>query len=371
MSDDDYGLSAVKKTSTIPAPEVAYKPRKPKTYNPPIGLIGAGGITGSHLTAYKALGLNVVAIADLNRENAEKKQAQFYPEATIYTDHRELLARDDIEVVDVATHVNVRPQLVRDALEAGKHVLSQKPFATDLAEGRALVELAKEKNLRLAVNHNGRWAPHFSYLRNAIAQGLIGEVNSVNCVCHWDHTWVKGLPAFESMQHVILYDFSIHWFDIVTCFMSGERPKRVFATAQRFEGQVFAPPSIASVIMEYENAQVCMQFHGHVLHGEEDTTTVNGTRGTLRSRGASLNAQPQIELYLEDGIATAPLEGHWFDYGFQGTMAELLCAIDENREPSNSAASNLVALETCFAAMKSADTGQPVVPGSVQKLESY
>ena len=367
---DDYGLSADKKTTQIEPPRVDYKPRKPKAYSPPIGLIGAGGITAAHLGAYKELGLNVVAIADINRENAEGKRKKFFPEAAVYTDHRELLARDDIEVVDVATHVNVRPGLVRDALEAGRHVLSQKPFVLDIEAGQALVDLAKSRNVKLAVNQNGRWAPHFSYLRNAIAQGVIGEVNSINVVCHWDHLWIKGTP-FDEMRHAILYDFAIHWFDICTCFMGGQKPDRVFAAAQKFAAQTYRPASMASVIMEYPQAQACLQFHAHVTHGEEDTTTINGSKGTLRSRGPGLNDQPQVELFLEDGQAVVPLEGHWFDFGFQGTMTELLCAIEEDREPYNSAASNLAALETCFAALKSADTGKPVKPGEVRVLESY
>ncbi|MEX0325174.1 MAG: Gfo/Idh/MocA family protein [Puniceicoccaceae bacterium] len=367
---DDYGLASAEGAARIEAPEVDYKPRKPKAYNPPIGLIGAGGITGSHLNAYQALGLNVVAIADINKANAEAKRDAHYPDATVYTDHKELLARDDLEVVDVATHVDVRPSLVRETLESGRHVLSQKPFVLDVAEGRALVELAEAKGLKLAVNHNGRWAPHFSYLRNAIADGHIGDVTSINVVCHWDHLWIKDTP-FEKMRHMLLYDFAIHWFDICTCFMQGEKPKRVFATAQRFAGQSYEPPSIASVVMEYANAQACMQFNAHVTLGQEDTTTVNGTAGTLRSRGPGLNDQPRIDLFLEKGQATADLEGHWFEEGFQGTMSELLCAIEEDRTPYNSAASNLPALETAFAAIKSADTGQPVVPGEVQVLERY
>ena len=367
---DDYGLSAEKKTQQIDAPEVEYLPRRPKNYNPAIGLIGAGGITAYHLKAYKELGLNVVAIADINEDNAKAKRDEFYPDADVYTDHKDLLARDDLEVVDVATHVNIRPKLVREALESGRHVLSQKPFVLDINEGLELIELANAKGLKLAVNHNGRWAPHFSYLRNAIAQGVIGEVNSINVVCHWDHLWIKDTP-FEKMRHMMLYDFAIHWFDICTCFMQGEKPKSVFAKAQKFKGQSYDPPSIGSVIMEYENAQACMQFHAHVTVGEEDTTTVNGTKGTLRSRGPSLSNQPQIDLYQEDGIASAPLEGEWFNEGFQGTMAELLCAIEEDREPYNSAASNIPSLETCFAALKSADTGLPVAPGGVKVLESY
>ena len=367
---DDYGLSRDKEQKAAELPKINYLPTKPKSYSPAIGLIGAGGITGSHLGAYKGLGLNVVAIADINQENAEGKRDEYYPDAQVYTDPKELLARDDLEVVDVATHVDVRPSLVRAALESGRHVLSQKPFVLDLAEGRDLIQLAERQGVKLAVNQNGRWAPHFSYLRNAIAAGVVGDVTSINVVCHWDQTWVKGTP-FEKMKHMVLYDFCIHWFDICTCFMGGERPGQVYAANQSFDAQIFKPDSMASVVMQYEGAQACMQFHSHVTLGEEDTTTINGTKGTMRSRGRGLNQQNEVQLFLESGHAVQPLEGSWFKNGFEGTMLELLCAIEEDRDPYNSAASNLVALEAAFAAMRSADTGQPVAAGDIQKLESY
>ena len=63
-----------------------------------------------------------------------------------------------------------------------------------------------------------------------------------------------------------------------------------------------------------------------------------------------------------------PLEGCWFESGFQGTIGELLCAIEEDREPSHSARNNLKSLELCFAALESANTGRAVTPGSVRRL---
>jgi len=356
----------------VPPPDAAaveYRPRMPRDYNPPIGLIGAGGITHLHLSAYRAMGLKVVAIADIDEGNAIKKRDEFFPHAEVHTSHQQLLERPDIEVVDVATHVNVRPAILWDALKSGRHVLSQKPFVEDLAEGRALVEFAREKNLRLAVNQNGRWAPHFSFLRQAVAKGIIGKVNFVNATCLWDHLWIKG-TAFDRMKHMLFYDFAIHWFDICGCLMSGERPGSVFASLLKFSGQAYQPPAVGSVILNYEDAQACLQFHGHVPFGGEDSITVCGTEGVLRSRGTGLADHPAVELETQDGKTTVELAGSWFLEGFQGTMAELLCAIEENREPDHSGASNLLSLETCFAVLRSADTGLPVVPGAVRRAEA-
>lgn len=160
MADADkasgYGLSPIREAARVEAPRLAYRPRLPQVYRPGIGLIGCGGISEYHLRAYRALGLRVVALCDRHRERAEARQAAFFPRAGVVTDWRELLRSDDLEVVDVATHPSGRVEIIAAALEAGKHVLSQKPFVLDLRDGRRLVELAGAKGRLLAVNQNGR-----------------------------------------------------------------------------------------------------------------------------------------------------------------------------------------------------------------------
>ena len=119
---------AVKAPRVIPAPRLDYKPPRPRAYDPGIGLIGCGGITESHLKAYRAAGWRVQALCDVNPEKARARRDAFYPGADVLTDYRELLRRDDVQVVDIATHPRERVGIIRDALEAGRHVLSQKPF---------------------------------------------------------------------------------------------------------------------------------------------------------------------------------------------------------------------------------------------------
>ena len=368
-ADDDYGLSPTKEIKTIEPPLVNYQPPQPKSYRPKIGMIGTGGISEFHLKAYKKCGYDVAAFMSRTRSKAEARRDEFYPNADVYDDYRSILDRDDIEVVDVTPHPTERLPILRDCLEADKHVLSQKPFVLDLDDGQQLLELAESKGVRLAVNQNGRWAPHFSYLRNAVASGLIGRVTSVDMSLQWDQTWIAGNEEFEKIHHLILFDFGVHWFDIINCIMAGQTPKRVFASAVRYEEQVYTPPALASAIVDYEGAQVRMAFNAHTKLGEEDMTTVVGTQGTLRSRGPGLNDQPEVEVCLEAGQCRVPLEGCWFESGFEGTMGELLCAIEEDREPNNSARSNLQSLELCFAALKSADTGEAVIPGTVRQAQ--
>jgi predicted dehydrogenase len=352
--------------AVVAAPLLAYRPRDPKRYRPGIALVGCGGITAWHLRAYRAAGYRVVALSDVNLANATQRRDEFYPKADVTDNVHEVLARDDVEVVDIATHTAVRPPLIEAALKTGKHVLSQKPFVTDLAVGKRLADLADKMGVTLAVNQNARWAPHFSYLREAVCRGLIGEVEGVHCDVHWDHSWVKG-TAFETTPHLILYDFAIHWFDFLTTLTSGVAPSRVYASKTRATTQDIAAPLLAQAMIEYPHAQASLVFDGHTQAGRLDRVYIAGSRGSIASSGPDQDHQ-KVELRTAAGIARPKLVGAWFPDGFHGTMAELLAAIEEKREPMNSARNNLASLALCFAAVASAETGKPVVPGTVRKL---
>ncbi|MGF1634171.1 MAG: Gfo/Idh/MocA family protein [Phycisphaerae bacterium] len=349
----------------VAAPEVAYRPRRPAGYRPRIGLIGCGGITSHHLGVYRSAGYDVVALCDVNEERAQNRRNEFFPEAQVYTSSDALLARADVEVVDIATHPPERLPLIRAAIEAGKHVLSQKPFVLDLDEGQKLVDLADAKGVKLAVNQNGRWAPHVSWMRNAIAAGHVGTVTTADATVAWSHNWVAGSP-FDTIQHLMLYDFAIHWFDMVHCYMPNLRPKRVYASALHSAQQVARPPLLAHAVIEFDGGQATLSFRGDTKVGSQDRTLIVGDKGLLLAAGADLGSQ-SLSLFTEAGEARPELVGKWFDDGFDGTMGELLCAIEEDREPTNSARDNLKSLELCFAALHSADTGQPVDVGSARK----
>ena len=368
MSDDsEYGFIPSKQSKEIAPPELAYLPPFPKSYRSGIALIGTGGVSEFHLRAYQTCGFNVVAIVDRSIDKAQQRRDQFFPKAEALADYHEILKRDDIEIVDATPHPADRLPIIEDSLRAGKHVLSQKPFVLDLDDGQRLASLAKDRNVKLAVNQNGRWAPHFSYLRKAIEADLIGQVTSIDFSLQWDQTWIAGNEGFEKIRHLILFDFAIHWFDMANCLMDNQKADTVYALATYFPGQLFRPPAIASAIIGYPNAQVRLSFHGHNLRGEEDVTTVVGNKGLLRSRGPGLNEQSEIHLFTESGHCRAPLNGCWFASGFQGAMGELICAIEENRETLHSAENNLKSLELCYAALASADSGEVVKVGSVRK----
>jgi predicted dehydrogenase len=356
-----------KKLRTFNAPVLPIAPPRTKRYNPPIGLIGCGGISEQHLKAYAAAKYNVVALCDLIPERAEKRREQFFPQARVYTDYRELLRRDDVEVVDLATHPQDREYLIPAAIAAGKHVLSQKPFVLDLDKGRKFDALAKKHGVKLAINQNGRWAPYFSYMRLAVAKGLVGDPFGVHLACHWDHEWIAK-THFDSVHHIVLYDFAIHWFDMLNCLMLGKPAKRVTASLAYAQGQRSTPPLLGQAIVEFEGGQASLVFDAATHFASRETAIVVGTEGTLEASGEVCNAT-DLTLSTKRGVAKPDVgTAHWFPTGMHGSMAELLAAIEQDREPANNPLDNLKGLAMCFAAVASAESGKPVEVGRAKRV---
>jgi predicted dehydrogenase len=364
----NYALVAKAVTAEFPAPRLRYQPGRPKHYRPRIGLIGCGGISATHLDAYRTGGWEVVAFCDCLEPSARRRRDEFNPAGEIFTNYRKLLERDDIDVVDVALHPESRVEVLEAALKAGKHILSQKPFVLDLDVGERLVRLAAQQRCQFAVNQNGRWAPYASYIDQAIRAGMIGEVQSVSMTLNWDHTWIRQTP-FERMRHVVLYDFAIHWFDLCALFFHGREARSVFAANAFAPNQKLKPPMLGSALVLFDRGTATLNFDAHSRFGPEEAFCITGTEGTIRAQGPVCAAH-DLTIFNRKGFAKPKLEGKWFNDGFRGTMAELLCAIEEDREPLNSARENLKSLGICFAAVKSADTGREQIPGKVRKMRN-
>lgn len=349
-----------------PGEQVNYRPHRPDDYDPGIVLVGCGGIARHHLEAYRDGGLSVAALVDVNLQAATTLRDRFYPDAEVFSDYRDALRSTNAEVFDVATHPQVRPTIIRECLKARRHVLSQKPFVLDLDEGRQLVELADAYGVYLAVNQNGRWAPHFSYLREAVAAGLLGQTFALRMSVDWDHTWVAG-TAFEHVKHLVLYDYAIHWFDMVRCLLPHSRVQRVYATTTRAPHQTIMPALLGQVLIELDSAQASLTFDAMVEHAPEERTYLAGTHGVALSIGKGNNDQ-EVTLTTDEGVYRPRLIGRWFPDGFRGTMCELLSSIHEKRPTLISGEDNLHSLGLCFAAIESARTGLPQTPDEVRQL---
>lgn len=340
---------------------IDYKPSLPSHYMPAIGIIGVGNIVrNEHLKAYKKYGIKVHGVYDVLPTSIQQAQAM-YDVGIAYPTLEALLNDPAIEVVDVATHPAERPFIIQQALEAGKHVLSQKPFALDIATAQNLIDLAAAKNLKLAVNQNGRWAPPWRIATRLVEAGVTGEVISVTHLFDVHFGWVAD-TIFDAVKHWLFYDYAVHWFDITRCWMGDTPLEAVRAREYRAPNQ--GEKGIATwagwAEFEYANGANAMlrSIGGSRSAKSGHLFWVHGTRGTVHG---SVIPNDAVTLEVGDTIINYRPEGAWFPDGFAGTMGELLTAIAENREPSNSAAHNLLSLQMTLAACQSAEQdGLPV-----------
>jgi predicted dehydrogenase len=336
-----------------------YRPTFPPGYRPGIGLVGCGDIARSwHLPAYAKYGVHVAGVYDPAPEATDGIRKRFPFVQRVYGSLDELLADDQVEIVDIATRPDIRPELIRRASAAGKHVLAQKPLALDVHAAREVIDEAERSGVKVAVNQNGRWAPPWRIATLLIEQGAIGDVQAVT---HLHDRYLPPLVGthFDELEHFVIYDFSVHWIDISRCWLDGKTVETVRARDYRTPHQPAEArsPWGAWVEIQYEDgASALVRSIGNAQTSRPSCPFwVHGTEGTIR--GSVLLGSDFVELE-RDGIASRfALEGAWYPDGFAGALGELVSAIDEDREPSNSARHNLLSLQITLAACRSAEEG--------------
>ena len=349
ISQDTYALKS-SSSKVIKAPDFNYKPPITKSYNPYIAIVGTGGITSTHLAAYKKAKYKIEILYNRTLSKAKKLRDIYFPKAKITNNFNDILNNKKIEILDITLHPEEREEFIKKGILAGKHILSQKPFVNNLKVGKKLVKLAKKNNVKIAINQNGRWAPHFAYIREAVKNNLIGEVISCHTSIQWNHSWIKN-TEFENIYDLILYDFGIHWFDFLTSIV-GNRIINVFASQNKAITQTVKPPLLSQCLVQLNQGQASLIFDGFTNFGTQDRTIITGTKGTIISEGPDLGKQ-KVEIHTAQGKSSPKLKGSWFNDGFHGTMGELLSSIEEKRTPINNAEDNLLSLKLAFAALES------------------
>jgi predicted dehydrogenase len=331
-----------------------YRPSFPVSYRPGVGIIGCGGIVKqAHLPAYAKYGVNVVGIYDVSPEATRGVDA-----GEVYPSLDELLADPRIDVVDIATHPAVRLELVRRAVEAGKHVLAQKPFALDVAAAREVVEEAEQRGLRVAVNQNGRWAPPWRVATLLVQEGAVGDVFSVTHLFDHAFDWIVG-TVFDEIEHFLVYDFAVHWIDISRCWLDGKQVTAARAHEYRTPAQPDTSRArlggwIAFDYADGSSALIRSVGSSRTQH-PGNPFWIHGSEGTIR--GSVRRGSDFVELERDGVTSRYRLEGEWLPDGFAGALGELVSAIAEEREPYNSGRDNLQTLQLTHAACRSAEEG--------------
>ena len=147
-----------------------------------LGVIGCGHWGPNHIRVFSQLkGCAVVAIADASEQRLSVV-CELFPQVRGFRDHRELLREGGVDAVVVVTPTRTHFTVVTDALNAGKHVLCEKPLCTEPAEGEQLVALARQQKLVLMVGHIFLFNPGILKVKELIDSGEIGTIRSLSAV---------------------------------------------------------------------------------------------------------------------------------------------------------------------------------------------
>ena len=197
-----------------------------------VGIIGCGGIAnGKHMPSLSKLpNVRMVAFCDIIPERAEKAAKDYGAEgAKVYTDYRELLKDESIEVVHVLTPNREHAQLTIDALYAGKHVMCEKPMAKPAADARRMLEAAKATGKKLTIGYQSRHKGSVLAAKDIIDAGELGEIYYANCFAlrrRGTPNWGVFLDE-EAQGGGPIIDIATHSLDMTLYLMNNYQPKMV------------------------------------------------------------------------------------------------------------------------------------------------
>jgi predicted dehydrogenase len=270
-----------------------------------VGVIGTGFIGPAHVEALRRLpNVEVVALADKDDTIANEKADQLGIE-TRYGDYRKLLANRDITSVHICTPNNFHYAMAKEALEAGKNVVCEKPLATSVAEATELVELAEKKGLVNAVHFNVRYYPLMRQVKTMAQRGELGDIFAIHgtYLQDWlfyetDYNW-RLEPEFSGVSRAVA-DIGSHWMDLIE-YVSGIKIAEVFADFAIFHKNRKKP---LKPIETYAGKLLKPEDYKEVPISTEDYATVlfrfdSGARGSLTVSQVSAGRKNRIYFEID------------------------------------------------------------------------
>ncbi len=200
-----------------------------------VGIIGCGGIAnGKHLPALSKLNnVEMVAFCDIVEERAVKARDKYGIEgAAVYTDYRQLLEDKTIDVVHVLTPNRSHSFITVDALEAGKHVMCEKPMAINAAEAQKMLDAAKRTGKKLTIGYQSRQRVDSLYLKAEVEAGTLGDIYYAEALAIRRRavpTWGVFLNEYEQGGSPLI-DIGTHALDLTLWMMDNYKPKYCVGT---------------------------------------------------------------------------------------------------------------------------------------------
>lgn len=319
-----------------------------------VGVVGAGFIAAAHVNAYGATpGVRLVAVADPVADKAMKLAAR--ADARAVSDLEQVLATG-VDVVSVCTPSPTHADLVVQALEAGLHVLCEKPIARTLQDAQRVEQASRRASGLLMIGHVSRFEPDHRRAKDLVEAGHLGEVRMLS------HSTTSSMPGWSEGDWLSdqeesggpLVDLAVHSFDFAA-WLTDSEPIRVHAVGA---DTAAGPCTYALATVRYANGAIALveTSWGHpVSYGFKLSSEVVGTDGRLSWDYDHLAGGT---LHVADREVT-----RWEPLGDRGFRAEVRAFVDAIRASAPSpvpASAGVTALRTSLAARESVRNGTMV-----------
>jgi len=237
-------------------------------------VVGTGPVGTNHLIEIaKTPEIELVAVADMRPEIA-KAAAERFKAKRFYTSCEEMFAKEKADCVGIFTPANTHCRIAMQALEHGLHVICEKPFCTDVAEGRRTIAAFEKKGRMLAITFNYRFCEDTRKIKEFIDAGRIGRVIEIRSVSligtgrkppegtderrRWDVMFTDAIKG-------LMFDHGVHSIDLFRWY-SGREFKGVTAFGARHQG--YSYPDACTAVFQLEGGVKAIYDHGPLPHSE-------------------------------------------------------------------------------------------------------
>jgi myo-inositol 2-dehydrogenase/D-chiro-inositol 1-dehydrogenase len=337
-------------------------------------MIGFGAWGRCHAEAIaKTSGAELSAIA-VRSESSRAAAHEAHPQAQVYADYRDLLARDDIDVVDVVVPSHLHHEIASAALAAGKHLLLEKPMALTIRQCDDLIRLAREHERVFAVGHELRLSSLWGKVKELITAGFVGEPLYVLIELsrrpyrQGSDNWRYDIERVGSW----ILEEPIHFFDLARWYLSvlGE-PQTVYATSNSRQPGHPELKDNFSAIVHFQRGSYAVVSQTLAAFEHHQTVKVTGTKGALWaswSGAMDRTLHPTFSLRVFDGeqvrdIKIDKITGAVFE--LEDEMAMLVRSIREGGDLSCSGEDGRWSVAMCLAAQQSVESGRPVAMNQI------
>ena len=289
-----------------------------------IAILGCGRIAQRHARhILNTEGANLIAVCDIIKEKAEGLAREYAVES--FYDIEELLKNDVIDLVAVCTPNGLHAEHTIQSLNAGKHVLCEKPMAINVYDCGEMIKTAEKANKRLFVVKQNRYNPPVAAVKQAIDEGYLGKIYSVQLSCFWNRneeyyrdSW-KGTKALDG--GTLFTQFS-HFIDLLYYLIGDVKEVKAFGDNYMHKGIVEFEDSGVVILRFHNNAIGTINFtiNSHQKN-MEGSLTIFAEKGTVKIGGQYLN---ELEYQNIQNHAIRNLQGgnKANNYGrYQGSMS--------------------------------------------------